>query len=114
MNKRERLLRAFDFQETDRVPIVDWIQHGGLAAVVSGRDVSHDFWTLAECGKQGGLLLGSSGQVHPGCKTENVLAMYETALSTSRHSPITLTIFHLSQNGEINKSTPILAAVFNW
>ena len=51
MNKRERLLRAFDFQETDRVPIVDWIQHGGLAAVVSGRDVSHDFWTLAECGK---------------------------------------------------------------
>ena len=29
-------------------------------------------------GKDGGLLLGSSGQVHPACKTENVIAMYET------------------------------------
>ena len=28
-----------------------------------------------------GLLLGSSGQIHPACNLKNVVAMYETALS---------------------------------
>ena len=32
-------------------------------------------------GRDGGLLLGSSGQIHPGCKLDNVIAMYDTALS---------------------------------
>ena len=50
MTKRERLLRAFNFEATDRVPILDWVQHGGLAAKVSGRADRHDFWTLEESG----------------------------------------------------------------
>ena len=37
---------------------------------------------LKNYGKDGGLLLGSSGQVHPGCKLDNVVAMYEVALNT--------------------------------
>lgn len=48
MTKRERLLKAFNFEAPDRVPLVDWVQHGGLAAKVSGREDRHDFWTIEE------------------------------------------------------------------
>ena len=51
MTKRERLLKAFNFESPDRVPIVDYIQHGGLAAQVCGRDSIHDFWTREESGR---------------------------------------------------------------
>ena len=34
---------------------------------------------LREIGKAGGLLIGSTGQVHPACKLENLIAMIETA-----------------------------------
>jgi len=33
---------------------------------------------IKEIGQDGGLMLSSSGQVHPGCKKENVIAMIET------------------------------------
>ena len=48
MTKRERLLKAFNFDAPDRVPVVDWVQHGSLAARVSGRADRHDFWTMEE------------------------------------------------------------------
>jgi hypothetical protein len=34
---------------------------------------------LKEFGKDGGLLIGSAGQIHPACKLENLVAMIETA-----------------------------------
>jgi len=34
---------------------------------------------LKEFGKDGGLLIGSTGQIHPACKLENLVAMIETA-----------------------------------
>ncbi len=33
---------------------------------------------LKEFGKNGGLLIGSTGQIHPACKLENLIAMIET------------------------------------
>ena len=51
MTKRERLLKAFRFEQPDRTPIVDWIQHGPLAAKLAGRAGRHDFWTLEESGR---------------------------------------------------------------
>ena len=50
MTKRERLLKAFNFERTDRVPILDWVQHGPLAAKMSGRASRDDFWTAEESG----------------------------------------------------------------
>ncbi|MDP7396073.1 MAG: uroporphyrinogen decarboxylase family protein, partial [Lentisphaeria bacterium] len=51
MTKQERLLKAFSFEQPDRVPVVDWVQHGPLAATTSGRTSRHDFWTLEESGR---------------------------------------------------------------
>ena len=34
--------------------------------------------TLKEIGKDGGLLIGSTGQIHPACKLDNLIAMIET------------------------------------
>ena len=51
MTKRDRVLKAFDFEPVDRVPLMDWIQHGPLAAKVAGRESKHDFWTREEAGK---------------------------------------------------------------
>ena len=36
---------------------------------------------LKEFGRNGGLLIGSTGQIHPACKLENLLAMIDTAHS---------------------------------
>lgn len=33
---------------------------------------------LKEIGKEGGLLIGSTGQIHPACKLENIISMIET------------------------------------
>jgi len=37
---------------------------------------------IREIGKESGILLGSSGEVHPACKLENVIAMIETIKNT--------------------------------
>ncbi len=60
MTKRERLLRAFRFETPDRVPVVDWVQHGPLAATCSDRPSRHDFWTLEESGMIAGKYLDMS------------------------------------------------------
>ena len=36
---------------------------------------------LKEIGKNGGLLIGSTGQIHPACKLENLIAMIEASHS---------------------------------
>ena len=33
---------------------------------------------LLELGRQGGLFIGTTGQIHPACKKENLIAMFET------------------------------------
>jgi uroporphyrinogen decarboxylase len=33
---------------------------------------------LIDLGRDGGLLIGSTGQIHPGCQLENLLSMIET------------------------------------
>ena len=42
-------------------------------------DVRRRVEELKEFGKDGGMLIGSTGQIHPACKLENLLAMIETA-----------------------------------
>jgi hypothetical protein len=41
-------------------------------------DVRRRVEELKEFGKGGGLLIGSTGQIHPACKLENLIAMIET------------------------------------
>jgi hypothetical protein len=41
-------------------------------------DVRRRVERLKEFGRDGGLLIGSTGQVHPACKLENLIAMVET------------------------------------
>lgn len=41
--------------------------------------VRHRVESLIAFGRAGGLLIGSTGQIHPACKIENLIAMIETA-----------------------------------
>ena len=49
------------------------------AAGMLGLDRIRRVEELKEFGKDGGMLIGSTGQIHPACKLENLLAMIETA-----------------------------------
>ena len=42
-------------------------------------EVSKRVEYLKEFGREGGMLIGSTGQIHPACKLENLIAMIETA-----------------------------------
>lgn len=37
---------------------------------------------LIEVGREGGMLIGSTGQIHPACRKENIITMVETAKSS--------------------------------
>jgi uroporphyrinogen-III decarboxylase len=41
-------------------------------------DVRRRVDRLKEIGRDGGLLIGSTGQIHPACKLENLIEMIET------------------------------------
>lgn len=49
----------------------------------SPEDVCLRVEELKEIGKKGGLLIGSTGQIHPACKLENLISMIETVHGNS-------------------------------
>jgi len=50
-------------------------------------DVRQQVEALKQIGRQGGLLIGSTGQIHPACKLENLIAMIETSHSQPTPTP---------------------------
>ncbi len=87
MTPRERVEAVLDLRVPDRVPIGDdfpdlifWggIDNNELLCRGSVEEVEQAVKDLIkDAGGSGKLLLGSSGQVHPANRLENVLAMFE-------------------------------------
>ena len=61
--------------------IVLWggVDNSFLLVEGTPEEVSKRVEYLKEFGRDGGMLIGSTGQIHPACKLENLITMIETA-----------------------------------
>jgi len=69
--------------------LVLWGGVDNACLLVSGttQEVHERVEYLRDFGKAGGLMIGSTGQIHPGCRLENLIAMIETARGGTPASP---------------------------
>ena len=83
MTPNERIERAINFQEVDRVPIVDWIQHSGVIAYYAGINERKNEWTKEEAAKAARNALDMVQDITPSYKP----GIYETTYFDQSATP---------------------------
>jgi len=62
------------------------VDNSDLLVRAAPEDVRRRVMELIELGRDGGMFIGTTGQIHPACRKENLIAMFETVLRPEREA----------------------------